>query len=215
MNKKQKVFDLVSRSLAPTVNTKKMLAVLPTHLYLKGFLLESTIEKNRYFLWKLVMPLYTPARFVDLSYGNRLANSKTILIEDRASSIKFAAEEVLQILTLEQSLDYLARINSPADFLAHVTDKLRNEVVPNQFDFAVTYFLLGMHAEVINLLQAAIAKAARVSEDFRKRHEPTMTLFLRTLQSNPESAIELIQEWRQANIETLGLQEAVRLSLSL
>jgi len=210
MNKKQRVFELVSRSLAETVNTNKTLVVLPTNLYLKGFLLESTIEKNRYFLWKLVMPLYTPASFISLSFGNRLARSKTILIEDRASSIKLAAEEVLQIITQEHALAFLGQIDTPADFLSHVRSMLQNGVAPNQLHFAATFALLGDYDKAREVLKAIVPTL--YYENLRTRYLPSIEALLQAIEQGRDQTLALLADWRQVNIETLGLQEAVRLS---
>jgi hypothetical protein len=72
MSRSTRIFRLIARDLPGVVLCKDMLVVVPTERILRGFLLETTTERDRVYLWKVVTPLYRPMRHVILDYSDRI-----------------------------------------------------------------------------------------------------------------------------------------------
>ena len=73
MSIQRETFRLIQHNMKGTQLCKDVLVVLPTEHLLKGFVFERTLEKEMYYLWRVVMPLYRPANTIILNYSKRIS----------------------------------------------------------------------------------------------------------------------------------------------
>ncbi len=72
MSRSKRIFGLIKKELPGVELCKDMLVVLPTEHVLRGFLIETTTERDRIYLWRVVTPLHRPMRSVLLDYSTRI-----------------------------------------------------------------------------------------------------------------------------------------------
>ena len=83
MSRAKKIFKLVAKSRPGLALCKDVLVVAPTDQILRGFLIETTTEKNMVYLWRVVMPLYQPRKSVYLDYSDRISNGDRVYIDPK------------------------------------------------------------------------------------------------------------------------------------
>src|SRR6266446_3414832 len=120
MSRSKTIFGVIAQDLPGVVLCKDMLVVVPTERILRGFLLETTTERDRVFLWKVVAPLYRPMTGVILTYGDRIPETGEDVYVERNARVKSAAA-IRAIITNERHVEYLQTIRHPQDFLRHAS----------------------------------------------------------------------------------------------
>jgi hypothetical protein len=103
MSRSTRVFGELSKTIAGVVLCRDMLVVRPTENIVRGFLLETTLERERVYLWRVVVPLYRPMRSVFLDYSTRIPESgKDLYIRkaDFQASVRAVGEIVSRTSTI-------------------------------------------------------------------------------------------------------------------
>ena len=136
MSIKRKTLQLIQRRLKGTQLCKDVLVVLPTEHILRGFLLDRTLYKDLYYLWRVIRPLYMPANPVFLDYSKRLSKSQYFRLTQE--TLDETAERIASIMS-PGHLGYLRRVRGPKEFLKHVGWMAGNTMLNFRVDLALTH----------------------------------------------------------------------------
>jgi hypothetical protein len=211
MNRSEKVFRLVARELPGVAPCNDMLVVIPTELIFRGFLLETTTEKNRVYFWKVVAPLYRPMSGVILTYGDRISKGGEDLYVDKNSLDKSAAA-IREMIVDEGHLEYLQKIQSPQDFLQHASWISDGSPILPRLDRALTRYLAGDEQQSFEAIRALRAEIDRLD----KKRQEYVGLLVKQLaleiEERPTGLRSLLEQWVSENIERLGLEQSRHVS---
>jgi hypothetical protein len=177
-----------------------VLVVLPTEHFLRGFVFERTLEKEMYYLWRVIMPLYRPANTIILNYSTRISKGDKFRLT--RPGLNQAAERIAAVMSPGHS-NYLRKVRGPREFLKHVNWMAGNTMVNFRMDLALTHYMVGNVAECIEILESIPLES--LPPKFRAYVVP----FATELRQSPEDAASRVQSWERENIERLGLAEAV------
>jgi hypothetical protein len=150
-----------------------MVIISPTRHIARGFLLEQTPVKDRFYFWAMVIPLFSPTmKGLSLNYSNRVSfgylGKIPILIEgDRTPIVNMVIDAILPGI-----LQSLSRIAEPKDFLNEFEDRgyERENII---LEFAIAHILSGDVAKGKKLLTDILTRPApeyhvpRVQEAWR------------------------------------------------
>jgi hypothetical protein len=176
-----------------------MLVIAPTDHIARGFLFERTLEKGTHFLWRVVMPLYRPARAVILNYSCRIPHGdKFQLIREEPEAI---AERISSII-LGGHLDYLRRLRGPEQFLEHIAPMTSNTTTSFRLDLALTHYMIGNVSDCTRILGELAVEAT--SANIR-----TISSLLDDMRTDPARATRRLEAWEHANITQFGLAPSV------
>jgi len=203
----RRIFGLIARELPGTVLCRDMLVVVPTERILRGFLLETTIEKNLVYLWRVVTPLHRPMRDPILNYSDRIGGDKVFI---DPSAYRQSADVVRSIII--EHIPYLQAIQSHEEFLRHVAWMMGNTSFHFRYDLAMTYSRIGKADEakvIFRSLAAGLDTPDKKRSEARipglKEFNDEVRLAARTAEAGPIEMAALIDAWEKQNIETLGL----------
>jgi hypothetical protein len=211
MSRSTRIFRLIARDLPGVVLCKDMLVVVPTERILRGFLLETTTERDRVYLWKVVTPLYRPMRHVILDYSDRIPETGDDVYIDRAAYEKSAAA-IRAIIVGERHLDYLRAIRHPQDFLRHASWIKDGSPMLQRFDHTLTRYLVGDVRESVEALRALSVEVDQLDNRRQEYIGPLVKRAMHEIDTNPMGLTRLLDEWLNQNIETLGLRSARAIS---
>ena len=200
MGIQRKTLQLIQRRLKGTQLCKDVLVVLPTEHILRGFLLDRTLYKDLYYLWRVVMPLYTPANFLFLNYSKRLSKSQHFRLTQE--TLDETAEHIASIMS-PGHLGYLRRVRGPKEFLKHVGWMAGNTTLNFRVHLALTHYLLGDVDQCIKILERLPLE--NLPDPFRVHIVP----FFTELRTSPADAASRLQAWERENVERLGLAKTM------
>jgi hypothetical protein len=109
------------------------LVVLLTEHLLRGFVFERTLEKEIYYLWRVVMPLYRPANTIILNYRKRISKGDKFRLTK--PELNQTAERIAAVMS-PGHLSYLRKIRGPREFLKHVNWMAGNTMANFRIDLA-------------------------------------------------------------------------------
>jgi hypothetical protein len=160
------------------------------------------------YLWRVVMPLHRPMKYVVLDYSNRLSHGEKVFINRQAYAE--SAERVRSIIV--EHIPFLQALQSPAEFLQHISWMRGNPSIPFRADLALTYFRLGELQQARELLRAVNRE---LDEPYRLQQEvghpelkqkfDELRQMARCIEEDPDQLAALIDTWEKQNIETFGL----------
>jgi hypothetical protein len=211
MSRSTKIFGLIASQIPGVMLCKDMLVVAPTERILRGFLLETTTERNRVYLWRVVAPLYRSISHVILDYSDRIPKTGEDVYID-SDAYEKSAVAIGAIIVNEGHLAYLKKIKRPQDFRRHASWIAKSSSVLQKFDLALTHYLIG---DVKQSTEAMRALSKEVDQLDQKRQEyigPLVKQAMHELATNPEGLDPLLDRWVKQNIETFGLQPTQILS---
>jgi hypothetical protein len=213
MSRSKKIFKLIAAKRPELVLCQDRLVVVPTGDILRGFILETTTEKDMVYLWRVIMPLYQPRRGEYLDYSNRIGDGEKIYVNRKA--YRESAEVIDAIIA--PHIPVLKEIFHARDFLKHVDWMIGNDSVRFLFDLALTYYRIGDVDQATSILATLPREIERFYEaygspmgDLMKKGgdplEDSMKQAARQIAFDPIRFAALLDEWERRNIETLGLQ---------
>ncbi len=205
MSRGVKIFRLIVRNLPGTILCKDMLVVAPTKRVVRGFLIETTTEKGRVYLWRVVTPLYRPMSSIILDYSTRIPERGGDVYIDQNAYEK-SAEAIRGIILSEGHLDYLKRIREPHDFLRHTAWIRSGSPLRARFDHALTHYLVGNVRQAIEALRRLGTEVDQLDEGRKVYIGPVMKQVLQALDGGPGDLKPLLDQWVSQNIEKFGLQ---------
>lgn len=220
MSRSKKMLRLIQDRIWGSIVCKNVLVVLPIEYYIKGFLLETTIERDMLYLWRVVMPLYCPTIGLNLDYSERIYNRQKVYVDRQ--DYPGSAERVLQIIGTEH-IAYLRAIRTPEDFLRrHKLALGHRPIVPpdiselryRDFIHALTHYLIGDVGAALDAILQMRVEIARNEErwtSYKFMKEPVKR-FLKEAEASPSRGRALLDHWVNENVEKFGLEEAMRLS---
>jgi hypothetical protein len=200
MSIQRKTLQLVQSNLKSTRLCKDVSVVLPTEHLLRGFVFERTLEKEMYYLWRVVMPLCRPANTIILNYSKRISKGDNFRLTK--PGLNQTAERIAAVMS-PGHLSYLRKIRGPSEFLKHVNWMAGNTMLNFRMDLALTHYMVGNAPECIKILENIPLESLPP-----KLHDYVVP-FAMELRTNPEDAASRVQSWERENIERLGLAEAV------
>jgi hypothetical protein len=203
MNRSKKIFALVERSLPGVALCKDMLVVLPTEHILRGFLLETTTERDRVYLWRVVTPLYRPISSVILNYSDRIPERGEVYINRDAYE---KSAEAIHAVISGRHIEYLQGIRHPQDFLRHASWIGDGSPILSRVDRALTYYLIGNVPQSIQSLRALEEEVDQLDARRQEYLRPLLKQVVHEIDVNPAGLTALLSEWENQNIERLGLQ---------
>ena len=203
MSRSKKVFGFIKKQLSGVELCRDMLVVTPTKHILRGFLIETTMEKGRVYLWRVVFPLHRPMRSVILDYSDRIpATGEDVYIKPDA--YKESAEKIGVLV--REHLEYLRNVRDPEDFLRHVAWMNGNPSISLRFDLALMYYRLGKVRQSLDIVRALDLEVDQLDKKRRLPFHDVVKHVAREMASNPTGLADLLDEWENRNVETLGLQ---------
>jgi len=211
MSRAKKVFKLVAKNRPGLVLCKDVLVVAPTDQILRGFLIETTTEKNMVYLWRVITPLYQPRTSVYLDYSNRISSGVFIDPRDYHQSA-----HVIESL-IAPHVSALKQLSHVRDFFRHIEWMIRNGSSRFRFDLALTYHRIGDVARATSILESLPQEIEQYYEAFapaiRKymRSEPdpledAVRQAAHMIAVDPSGFSTLLDQWVQQNLERHGLQ---------
>jgi hypothetical protein len=186
-----------------------MLVVPPTEHVVRGFLLETTSEKDRVYLWRVVAPLLRPMGGVVLDYSSRVSGSELELYI-RREAFEESVEKVLGIIS--EHIEYLRGVRHPHDFLRHASWIVDGSPLLARFDQALIHYVIGNVPHGIKSLRALNQEADGWDARRRQYIGPLLKRIVRQIDEDPAGLMTLLQEWEDQNIERLGLAPSRTLS---
>lgn len=214
VSRSKRIFGMIKKELPGLELCKDMLVVVPTERIVRGFLIETTITKDRVYLWKVVTPLHRPMRHVILNYSDRIFPKSREDIYIRKDAYRESADVIRALVSTH--MGYLRSIRQPSDFLRHIEWMMGNGSDHFRFDLALTYFRIGKVRQCEEILQVLHDKVAGTREqEARSRrtkrripnpfHDDIERAVLE-IRCGPDAFAALLDQWESRNIETLGLQ---------
>ena len=203
MSRSKRLSRLIQRDLPGLVLCKDMLVVPPTEHIVRGFLLETTSEKDRVYLWKVITPLLRPMSSVILTYSERISGTEEELYI-RRDAFEQSAENVRNIIS--GHIDYLRGIRHPHDFLRHASWVVDGSPLLQRFDHALIHYLVGNERQSVEALRALDKEVDRWDARRQDYIGPLLKQVVREIDTNPAGLTALLEEWENQNIERLGLQ---------
>ncbi len=203
MNRSERIFGHIEKSMAGVVLCKDMLVVVPTRHVLRGFLLETTSERDMVYLWRVVMPLYRSTTTVFLDYSDRIPSGQKVHVARNA--LLESADTVRHIIA--EHLEFLQNIQIPEEFLRHVSDWIGNSSINFRFDLALTYYLIGEVRQSMKILEQLDVEVDRLERKMRMPIDQMIQRAAQVAAADPAGLSSLLDHWEKTNIETLGLQE--------
>jgi hypothetical protein len=152
---------------------------------------ERTLEKETYYLWRVVMPLYRPANTIIQGDKFRLTRP----------GLNQTAERITAVMS-PGHLSYLRRVRGPKEFLKHVNWMTGNTMVNFKMDLALTHYMLGNLGECIKIFESIPL------ESLPPRLRAHMVPFVTELTTSPADAVSRVQSWERENIERLDLAKS-------
>jgi hypothetical protein len=139
MSISRRTLKLVLKSLPHLHMCNSVLVLPPTGHILRGYAFERTPYKAQFYLWRLVMPLYRPTKYLQKSYGVRIP--KGALVELPRDDLERAAGFVTEAIS--EDLPTLDKIREVEDFLNHISWMIGNTMPYFLLDLGLTYCMLG------------------------------------------------------------------------
>jgi hypothetical protein len=202
MSRSKRIFRLIRDALPGLELCNDMLVVSPTEHIIRGFLIETTTEKGRVYLWRVVTPLYRPMNSVFLDYSDRIPPNEDVYID--SSAYQSSAARIQAVVV--ESLEYLRSVRTPRDFMQHVHRMIGNRSINFRFDLALTYYLIGNVRQCRDILRAIDVEVDQLDPKSRMPVDQAIKRAASEIQSNPASFQHLLEEWEAANIDRLGLR---------
>jgi hypothetical protein len=202
MSRSKRVFRLIQKRLSGLVLCKDMLVVPQTEHIVRGFLLETTTEKNRVYLWRVVAPLYRPMSGVILNYSDRIPEDGEVYI-DRDDYEK-SADRICAIIS-GRHIEYLQGIQRPKDFFQHTSWIGNDSPILNRLDRALTHYLLGNVQQAIDALRALDEEVDQLEARRQQYIGPLLKRAMRQIDRDPADLTALLDEWENQNVERFAL----------
>jgi hypothetical protein len=197
------IFGLIAAEVPGVVLCKDMLVVVPTEHILRGFLLETTMERDMVYLWRVVTPLYRRMRHAILDYSTRIPEGDKVHIDRKAYQ---KSAHVVRGIIENGHLDYLRRVRGPQDFLQHASWITDGSPILQRLDKALTDYLVGDVQEPFAFLRALNAEVNRMTPRQREHIGPLFRQIRQRVGANPEALRDLLDEWEEQNVHTLDLE---------
>ncbi len=123
-------------------SSKNCVIVRPTKHIVRGFLFERTAYKDCYYVWELIVPLFSPTETISLNYSNRVTWSQghgQILRLSETPQRQISSEE---LAIFERRISgSLSKISTAVDFLRRFPlEDTRPNII---FEHAVAHWLIG------------------------------------------------------------------------
>ena len=198
----KRVLSIVARSMKGVCLCKNVLVVTPTEHIMRGFFIDRTAHKNKYNLWKVVVPLYRPMHLLILNYSKQIQGPNWLTIE--RDQIPVAAQRVTEYI-LDGHLDHLKRLRSPKEFLEHISWMIGNDTDHFLFDYAVTQYMLGNHA-------ACLASLETINHRNESAKMPRPNIFtcakefIPKLRTSPCEVAEVLEQLEKTNVTQFALE---------
>ena len=199
----RQVLQRIEHNVSGTRLCRDMLAVVPMEHIIRGFLFEKATEKDMYFLWQVIMPLYRPSNTIVLNYSSRIPDGtwKFHLSKERIAEV---SEQVRQVIH-DGHLEHLRTVRRPSDFLDHISWMIGNTTVTFRIDLALTHYLLGNADQCLRILKALPVE----SKITTRLHADLVTTLVQALEEDPATVTPRIERWEGKNVERLGLAPVI------
>ena len=203
MSRSLKVLRLLQPSLPGTVMCGNMLVVTPTDYIARGFSLDTTWHKGEVKLWKVVMPLHRPFNNVTLDYSDTIPgeSSGRFLIEKQDCAKP--ADRILEKIALH--LPSLEKLRGPQEFVAYIAWRSGSSATSVSIDFGLSHYLTGDVERAAVIFRNAARAAEAQEPKWRGPHAALATLLRDQIEIDPDRLKDMIDGWRDKNIERLGL----------
>jgi hypothetical protein len=212
MNRSARIFRMVARDLPGVSLCRDMLVVVPTEWIVRGFLLETTTEKDRIYFWRVVAPLYRPMTAVPLIYGDRISMGGEDIYIDRSAFEKSAAA-IRSIIVEGGHLEYLQKIRTPLEFLQHASWVSDESPILPRLDRALTRYLVGDERQSFAVIKNLGSEIDRLDNKRQEYVGPLIKRVALEIEERPLGLKSLLEKWASENIERLGLQSSRNVSV--
>jgi hypothetical protein len=198
------VLNALARNVKDLVACKDLLVVKPLGHVLRALTFERTSYKGKYYLWRVVMPLYRQRHILSLNYSIRIGSGE-YFFELGSQSLEEAVHEVQATIDASNSFDVLRGIKSPREFLDLVnyidvdTDSDRRRLM----DVAFSHWLIGSHAECERILRRSTT--IPIAHEYETELASEITAVLEEIQHSPSSVSTRLVAWEDCNkLQLLG-----------
>ena len=196
---------LIAREMGGVALCKDVLVLVPTGHILRGYFIDTTMERDQVYLWRLVQPLYSPLRGQTLAYSKRIPERQKIYI-DRNAYPESAQRVCVEI---DQDIDMLRALREPHDFLRHVAWMASSTNPRYHFDVALTHCRIGNWVHAHGLIQGLVTELGRLSDADSRRTvmAPHLARALRAIEAGSDAMTALLDEWTEENLAKAEAQK--------
>jgi hypothetical protein len=202
MSRSRRIFRLIEPTLPGAILCKDMLVLTPTRHIVRGFLLETTMEKGRVYLWRVVTPLHRPISSVILNYSHRIPETADVYV---TADFRESASAIRAIIG-EEHVAYLRSVETPADFLRHASWIVDGSPILSRIDRALALYLAGDTRRSMESIRALKSEADALDARRREYVGPVLDEVVRAFDANPERVARILQNWEDENVARLGLE---------
>jgi hypothetical protein len=204
MSRGKRIFRSIAKRLSGVVLCKNVLVVRPTEHLVRGFLIETTSERDRVYLWRVVTLLHRPIRTVILSYSERISGSQSEIYLNRDDYEK-SADDILAIIA-GPHIEYLQKIRRPQDFLRHTSWIVDGSPPLYRLDHALTHCLIGNMRVATDMFRAIDREVDQWDAARQEYIQPLVKQLMRQIDEDPAGLTALLNKWENENVERHGLQ---------
>jgi hypothetical protein len=203
VSRSTKVFGRIAKSSPDLVLCGDMLVISPTEHIVRGFLLETTTERDHVYLWRVVTPLLRPIRHIVLDYSVRIPNGEKLRMP--RDGLQAAADNVSNLIAAGH-IEAARAVRRPEDFLRHVAWIERNDSILLQTDLALVRYVAGYTEIALEMFRTLEKAVDRLPASQQPYIGPIITALKRQADADPAGVGGLIDSWERANVERLGLE---------
>jgi hypothetical protein len=172
---------------------------------LRGFYFEASgWNKEIFYLWVFVQPLFVPSDHFSFLLGKRIGSSTGLRL------VKGCEEQVMsRVLACiqEEGLPFLSTLSSPIDIA-----KRAKQIHPNSHDpyimesVAYALILAGLESQAKEEMAHFLTLQEKEAKyDWQFEQIKRVQLMKVALAQSPEIAVQLLMEWREYSLKKLGL----------
>lgn len=154
-------------------------------------------------LWKVVTPLFRPIDFFHLTYGQILAETTSGRVHIDKTAYDSSAAMVL--VKIKDHVASLRRLEKPSDFLSYISWMSGNTTFNVRADFGLAHYLSGNVREALKIFQDLKSDLDESENKLTHPLAPLIGIVGSQLETDPPGLLAIINEWRDQNIEKLGL----------
>jgi hypothetical protein len=183
-----------------------MFIVPMNHLYRAFVFAGSSYSTTSFRVNAAIMPLYVPAEFYHVTFGERMKHGNNDTWE-WSETEEQAVSERLKDAMVTQGMPRLGKIQSPLDFARTISSVKPQKTVNRTQAIAYSLIYAGVYDEGLQHLRELCKELESFNGsapwDIEKRDRNKE--LCNTLEQNPQQAKELLVEWEKQSIKNLKL----------
>jgi hypothetical protein len=197
--KARPALKLLHQALPGLHANRDCLIVPPTDHLLRCFLFADGLERDRFYVWSTIVPLYRPAPLLIGNYGRRLLGDEKVSMKDADLP---RTVELVRAAILNEGMTFLEEFRTPGDFAKKIDWKRLPQTPNYRLDLALSHYWAGDIERCLEIVDQVAATAWRPMWENRVQEVQALAEELRT---SPSAAKARIARWEATSIRSLRL----------